>query len=207
MMNGVEEDLQGDGTGYGGLALAGIKSYIVTATTTGSYGGLARASYTGLQNIAQLGTSLGAGGVTDATNIESRYRYVKNLLLRNGSPELVLAGQTHYNAACDAASAKQRFTKNEEMYKMNFDNVVIEGMTIVNAKGRIFSGTASSRIADDRSYFIRLDNFAMRWYKGFDIRPVDKRTSFNQLVEAGLIVGMGQFTCSGSGLSGVLYDS
>lgn len=39
LMNAVETDLQGDGTGFGGKAFAGIQTYIVTSTATGSYGG------------------------------------------------------------------------------------------------------------------------------------------------------------------------
>lgn len=204
LMNAVEEDLQGDGTGYGGKSFAGIKSYIVTSTATGSYGGIARSSYTSIRNSAvDLPSTF--TGATDSSNIESRLRYCKNLVLRNGGPELCLAGQTYYNAACDAMSAKQRFTQNTDMIEANFDNVIIEGMTMVNANGKVFSGT--TRIAADRCYGIRLDNFALKMYKNYNFEPVQERVSVNQLVDVAITVGIGQFTCNGAGLSFVAYDS
>lgn len=202
--NALEEDLQGDGTGYGGKAFAGVQSYIVTSTSSGSYGGVSRVSYSSIRNAAVNAPSTFTGA-TDSSNIESRLRYSKNLVLRNGGPELCLAGQTYYNAACDAMSAKQRFTQNTDMIEANFDNVVIEGMTMVNAQGKSFSGLP--RIAADRCYGIRLDNFALKMYKNYDFQPVQQRVSVNQLVDVAITVGIGQFTCNGSSLSFVMYDS
>lgn len=204
LMNNMELDLQGDGTGFGGKAFAGIKSYIVDSVASGSYGGLARVSYTSIRNTS-VNLPSTFTGATDSSNIESRLRYCKNLVLRNGGPELCLAGTTYFNAACDAMSAKQRFTQNEEMLKANFDNVMIEGMTMVLASGKVFSGL--SRIAADRCYGIRLDNVALKMYKGFNFQPVPERVSVNQLVDISLTVGIGQFTSSGVGLSFVALDS
>lgn len=204
LMNSVEQDLQGDGTGFGGKSFAGIQSYIVTNTTSGSYGGLARNSYSSIRNAAINAPSTFTGA-TDSSNIESRLRYSKNQVLRNGGPELCLAGTTYYNAACDAMSAKQRFTQNKEMLEANFDNVVIEGMTMVLANGKVFSGY--SRIAADRCYGVRLDNFAFKMYKDYNFQPVPQRVSVNQLVDVSITVGIGQLTCNGAGLSFVMHDS
>lgn len=204
LYNNMELDSQGDGTGFGGKAFAGIKSYIVTSTSSGSYGGLDRSSYSSIRNSAVDAPSTFTGA-TDASNIESRLRYCKNLVLRQGGPELCLAGQTYFNASCDAMSAKQRFTQNQEMLEANFDNVVIEGMTMVNANGKVFSGL--SRIAADRCYGIRLDNIALKMYNNFNFQPVPKRVSVNQLVDVSITVGIGNMTSSGVGLSFVMYDS
>lgn len=204
LMNALEEDLQGDGTGYGGKAFAGIQSYIVTSTSSGSYGGVSRVTYSSVRNTAVNAPSTFTGS-TDSSNIESRLRYCKNLVVRNGGPELLLAGTTYYNAGADAMSAKQRFTQNEELLKANFDNYMIEGMTAVLANGKSFSGL--TRIAADRAYGVRLDNFALKMYKGYDFQPVQERVSVNQLVDIAITVGIGQFTCNGSSLSFVMYDS
>lgn len=204
LMNNMEEDLQGDGTGFNGKAFAGVQAYIATNNATGSYGGLARASYTSIRNATVNAPSLFTGA-TDSSNIESRLRYSKNQVLRNGGPELCLAGNTYFNAACDAMSAKQRFTQNQEMLEANFDNVVIEGMTMVLANGKVFSGL--TRIAVDRCYGIRLDNFALKMYKNYNFQPVTERVSVNQLVDISITVGIGQLTSSGTGLSFVMYDS
>jgi hypothetical protein len=204
MMNAFEEDIQGDGSGYGGKAFAGIRSYIVTTPTLGTYGTLSRVIYSSIRNVAVNAPATFTGN-TDSSNIESRLRYCKNQVLRQGGPELCLAGSSYFSAACDAMSAKQRFVQDQDLLKANFDNVVIEGMTMVNASGRVFSGL--SRIAADRCYGIRLDNFAVRMYKGYNFEPVQQRVSINQLLDVALTVGIGQFTCNGAGLSFVMFDS
>lgn len=204
LQNNMEDDLQGDGTGFGGKAFAGIKSYIVDSVASGSYGGISRSTYTSIRNTAVNAPSTFTGA-TDSSNIESRLRYCKNQVLRNGGPELCLAGSTYYVAACDAMSAKQRFTQNQDMIEANFDNIMIEGMTMVNANGKVFSGLP--RIAVDRCYGIRLDNYALKMYKNYNFQPVPERVSVNQLVDISITVGIGQFTCNGAGLSFVMLDS
>lgn len=204
LYNEVESQLQGDGTGSGGKDFAGITAYIVDSTGTGSYGGLARADYTSIRNTSINAPSTFTGA-TDSSNIESRLRYAKNTVLRQGGPELCLAGQTYFNAACDSQSAKQRYTQNKEMVEANFDNVVIEGMTMINANGKVFSGL--SRIAVDRCYGLRLDNLSFKMFKGYNFQPVQQRVSVNQLVDVAITVGIGQFTSNGTGLCFVMFDS
>lgn len=204
LMNGMEEDLQGDGTSYSGKSFAGISTYIVTSTATGSYGGLPRSAYTSIRNTA-IDAPATFTGATDSSNIESRLRYSRNQVYRNGGPEVCLAGTDYFNSACDAMSAKQRFTQNKELLEANFNNVIIEGMIMLLASGKQFSNT--TRIASDRCYGIRLDNFALRMYKNFNFQPVKERVSVNQLVDVSITVGIGQFTCNGAGLSFVMYDS
>ena len=205
LMNNMELDLQGDGTGFGGKAFAGIRSYVVDSTSSGSYGGLARSSYTSIRNTSVNAPSLFTGA-TDSSNIESRLRYCKNQVVRGTDrPELCLAGTTYFNAACDAMSAKQRFTQNQEMLEANFDNVIIEQMTLVLASGKVFSGL--SRIAADRCYGLNLNTFALKMYKNYNFQPVPERVAVNQLIDVSITVGIGQLTSNGTGLDFVMYDS
>lgn len=205
LMNNMEEDLQGDGTGFSGKAFAGIQTYIVTSNTTGTYGGLSRVTYTSIRNTAVNAPSTFTGS-TDSSNIESRLRYSKNQVVRGtDSPELCLAGTTYFDAACDAMSAKQRFTQNQELLEANFDNVVIERMTMVLANGKVFSGL--TRIAADRCYGINLNTMALKMYKNYNFQPVPERVSVNQLVDISITVGIGQLTCNGAGLDFVMYDT
>jgi len=204
-VNVMEAMLQGDGTTYGGKAFAGVRSYVVDSTSSGSIGGLARATYSAIRNASTNNASV-FGSATDASNIESRTRYSKNLISRGtDKPNLGLFGQTYFNAACDSFSGKQRITKNEAMYEANFDNVIIEGVTIVNAAGKIFSGL--SHIAADRGYLLNTKTFKLKMYSGYNFQPLNKRTSFNQLVEAAVLLGIGQLTMNNPGLNAVMYDS
>lgn len=203
--NVMEAMLQGDGTTYGGKAFSGIRAFIVDTTTSGSVGGLSRTTYSAIRNSSVNLASV-FGSATDASNIEARLRYTKNLIVRGtDKPDLALLGQTYFNAGADSFSAKQRYTVDKDMYEANFDNYVIEGMTAVLAGGKIFSGL--SHIAADRGYLLNTKTFNLKMYKGYNFQPLNKRTSFNQLVEAALLLGIGNLTINNPGLNAVAFDS
>lgn len=205
LMNGVEGDIQGDGTGFGGKAFSGFQTYIVVNTLLGQIGGLQRSLYSAIRNVSVNAVSV-FGSPTDASNIEQRLRHCKNQCVRNSdSPNFCLAGETYFNAACDAMSAKQRFQNDPELAAAGFDNVKIAGMTMVLATGRVFSGIA--RIAPDRCYGINTKTFSLKMFRGYNFQPVQKRISVNQLVDVSLLCGIGQFTCNNPALNFVMYDS
>ena len=208
LMNYVEAWLQGDGTSFGGKAFSGIQSYVATTTSSGSVGGLARATYPAIKNASVNAASV-FGSATDASNIESRLRYMKSLVKRNGGKDriVVFCGTSFYNFAADAASAKQRIVTDAAMTKMNFDNLVIEGMVLVDAGGKVYSGLTSSRIATDRCYGVNMSTKKLRMYKGYNFQPIQKRLSLNQLVEASILVGIGNFTTNDPSRDFVMYDS
>jgi hypothetical protein len=203
--NVMEAMLQGDGTTYGGKAFSGIRSFIVDSTGSGSVGGLARTTYSAIRN-SSVNLASTFGSATDSSNIESRLRYVKNLIVRGpDKPDFALLGQTYYNAGADSFSGKQRITVNKEMYEANFDNYVIEGMTAVLAAGKIFSGL--SHIASDRGYLLNTKTFNLKMYRGYNFQPLSKRTSFNQLVDASILLGIGNLTINNPALNAVAFDS
>jgi hypothetical protein len=203
--NVMEAMLQGDGTTYGGKAFSGIRSFIADSTSSGSVGGISRVTYSAIRN-ASVNLASTFGSATDSSNIESRLRYAKNLIVRGtDKPDLALLGQTYYNAGADSFSGKQRITVDKDMYEANFDNYVIEGMTAVLAGGKIFSGL--SHIASDRGYLLNTKTFNLKMYKGYNFQPLNKRTSFNQLVDASILLGIGNLTINNPGLNAVVYDS
>lgn len=203
--NVMEAMLQGDGTTYGGKAFSGIRSFIVDSTGSGSIGGLARATYSAIRNASVNAVSV-FGSATDSSNIESRLRYTKNLLVRGSDkPNLALLGQTYFNAGADSFSGKQRITTNDSVFDATFDNYKIEGMTAVLAGGKILSGL--SHIAADRGYLLNTKTFNLKMYSGYNIQPLTKRTSFNQLVDAAILLGIGNLTINNPGLNGVMFDS
>lgn len=206
LKNRFEAMLQGDGTGTSGKDYAGIKSYVVHTTTSGSIGGIERLSYTVIRNVSVNAPSTFTG-TTNSSNIESRLRYTKNLCVRNtDKPTLCLAGATYFNAAGDAMSAKQRFVKDAAMAEAGFDNIVIEGMTMVLSGGKSFSGL-TGRILDDECFLLNPETFALKQYKGFNMQPIPERVSFNQLVEVSIMVSIGNLTINNPGLNAVMFDT
>lgn len=202
--NGVEEDLQGDGTSYGGKGFTGIQAYFPTSTGSGSVGGLPRASFPQIKNVSvQADTYFGSA--TDGSNIESRLRVVKNQVILNGKgPDVLLAGEDFYNYGADSMSAKFRFTRNEKLYDQGFDNYMIENMTALLAKGKVWDGSA--RIPSKRAYGINLNTIRLKMYRGFNFEPVKERVAVNQLMDAALTVGIGNQTTNNPGVNFVFWE-
>jgi len=205
LQNAVEFDLQSDGTSFGGKGFAGIQTYIPTSNSTGTVGGLSRVTFTQLRNESSLlGTVFGSA--TDASNIESRLRFNKNKVILNGKgPDLLLLGEDFFNFGADAVSAKQRYTQNLAMVDAGFETFSIAGMDAVLATGKSFSGLA--RIGAKRAYGINTNTMRLRMYKGYNFEPVKKRTAVNQLIEASILVGIGQFTTNNPAVNFVAYDA
>lgn len=205
LMNEVESDLQGDGTGYGGKAYSGVGTYVVANTLLGDVGGLPRAMYSAIRNVS-IDAPATFGGPTDASNIEQRLRFAKNRCVRGADkPDFCLAGETYFNAACDAMSAKQRIVQDKELIEAGFDNIKIEGMLMVLSSGKVFSSLP--RIAPDRCYGLASSTWFMKMYRGYNYQPVAKRISVNQLVDVSLLVGIGQLCNNNPGLNFLLRDS
>jgi hypothetical protein len=201
--NNLETDLQGDGTGRGGKAFSGIKTYISKTPTTGTVGGVDRATVTSIRNVSVDAVSV-FGSATSSSNVESRIRYTKNLLVRNTDlPNLGLAGSTYWNAIGDAMSAKQRYVRDEKMAMAGFDTIIVEGITCVLANGLVFSG--GTRIGVTDFYALNTKYFKLKMYKGYNMQPLPERYSVNQLVDVSLQVGIGNFTCNAPAFSGVLF--
>jgi hypothetical protein len=205
LQNKFEQMLQGDGTGTAGKDFAGIKAYI-TQADTGSIGGLSRVTVSAVRNVHVGALATWSNVATDASNIESRIRYVKNQLVRNtDKPSLLLCGATYFNYIGDAMSAKQRFVQDSKMAEAGFDNVVIEGLTAVLASGKSFSALA--RIGATEAYFLNPDTFALKMFKGYNMQPLPERVSVNQLVDVALTLAIGNLTMNNPALNGVLFES
>lgn len=202
--NNLESDLQGDGTGRGGKAFAGIKSYITKTPTVGSIGGILRSSTPAIQNVAVNAPTV-FGGATTSANIESRIRYTRNLLLRGkDTPSLGFAGQIYYNAAGDAMSAKQRYTQNDKLAKAGFPNISIEGVDLMLAQGKSFSGLP--KINNDEMFILNPDTFNFKAYKGYNMTPIERDLP-NQLIDVSIQILIGNLTINNPALNGTMFDS
>jgi len=203
LRNKFEQMLQGDGTGSSGKDFAGIKTYVSKTPNVGVIGGLDRASISSIRNVAVEAISQ-FGTPTDSTNIESRLRFVRNQAVRGpDKPTLCLAGENMYGFAADAASKKQRII-DQRLADLGFDNYIVEGMTMLLANGRVFSGLP--RIGANEAYLLTPSTFRLRMYKGFNMEPAADRHAFTQLVDLAIIVAIGNLTMNNPGLNCVFYE-
>lgn len=197
MINEINTDLNGDGTGRGGLAFDGIKSYVLDTPSSGTIGGVTLSNASAAQNVAQ---DLDGGTApfdvpTDATNLEDKILHLKNQIQSfGGSDFLGYMGSTFFRYGAMALRSRQRLV-DEELASAGFkDHIILEGIPFFLAGG--YNPQGGSVIAADRFYILTPDVFKFRTYKGYNMQALPNRVSTRQLVDVGLRVCIGQFTCS-----------
>lgn len=208
MVNELNTDFNGDGTGRSGLAFAGLKNYVLDAPSGGTIGGVTLASAPAAQNVAQ---NLTTGSdpfdtATDATNLEDKILTIKNQIQTFGGSEFLgYMGSTFYRLGATALRTRQRLV-NEELASAGFkDHIILEGITFFLAGG--YNPQGGSVIAADRFYILSPDTFKFRTYKGYNMQALPNRVSTRQLVDVGLRVCIGQFTCNDPSRNAVGFES
>jgi len=110
LMNRVSQDLYGDGTGNGGKNLTGFGAALPVLPTSGTYGGIDRATWSFWQNQYYRAVTDG-GAATTAANIQ---QYMTTLALRgvrgNNKMDLIIFDATYYPLYVASLQAIQRVT-------------------------------------------------------------------------------------------------
>lgn len=207
MINEINTDLNGDGTGRSGLAFEGIKSYVLDNPTAATIGGVDLSVATAAQNVYQDldGGSAPFNVATDATNLEDKILALKNQILQMDQTLIGYMGSTFYRYGAQALRSRQRLV-NEELASAGFsDHLVLEGIPFFLAGG--YNPQGGTTIAADRFYILTPSTFKFRTYKGYNMQALPNRVSTRQLVDVGLRVCIGQFTCNDPSRNVVGFES
>lgn len=204
MVNELCSDLNGDGTGRSGKAFAGIKTYISDTPTTGSIGGVSRATVAAIRNVA-VDLPATYTGATSAANIEDRVLALKNQIYTEGEDYIGYVGSLFYRYMATALRSRSRLT-DPVLEAAGFKNhIMVEGVPFFLAGG--FNPQGGAVIAEDRFYIASVSSFKFRTYKGYNMQVLPTRVSTRQLADVALRVCFGQFTCSNPAKTAVGFDS
>jgi hypothetical protein len=194
MKNTVGTDLHGDGTGSSSKTITGFLLMCPTTTTSGTYGGINRATagneFWRSQIVTTTQTAANSSGLmTDLFVACSR---------GTDHPDLGLAGATAYSFFVKGLQPLQQFT-NPKMAEAGFTSVKFMGMDIVldNNVGGI---TATHML------FLNTEFIHWRPFEGLNFAPLEpeKRAPTNQDVSIATLGFAGNLTCSNAALQGRL---
>ena len=109
MANKLAESIYSDGTGSSGKEVTGLNAAVPSDPTTGTYGGIDRATYTfwrsGLYDFSTEGVT------ASATTIQAALNSVWGSLVRGADrPDLVVLDNTYWTFYMGSLQAQQRFT-------------------------------------------------------------------------------------------------
>ena len=200
MRNNLSADMYSDGTASSGKQVGGLQLLVADVPTSGTVGGINRASYTFWRNQAFQATSDG-GSAASATNIQ---RYMNTLYQRTtrqtDKVDLIIADTNYYNFYLNSLQAIQRITS-DEMASAGFQSLKYMGADVV------FDGGIGGGCPSNHMYFLNTDYLMWRPHKDRNMVPSGDVRSINQDASVNLILWMGNMTASNCQLQGVLFQT
>jgi hypothetical protein len=196
LRNKIDTDLHGDGTGNAGKNLVGLSAMISTTPTTGTYGGIDRATWTFWRNGAFTSTGL-AGTAATAANIQNSMNTVALSVVRGTDHvDLIYAGSTAYSVYLSSLQAIQRIT-DDKLGAAGFSALKFYGGA-GSADVVLGGGIGGNQVAT-RMDFINSKYVYFRPHKDRNFVPIGgDRQAVNQDAIVRLMGFSGALTCSGA---------
>jgi hypothetical protein len=200
MKNIVAAGLYADGTGNGGKEIGGLQLLLADTPTSGTVGGINRATWTFWRNYSFDATTDGGAAAT-AANIQSYMNRVYLAVSRgNDHPDLILADNAYFRLYWESLTANQRFT-NEKLSGTGFDNLRFMNADVV------FDGGIGGNAPTNHMYFLNSDYIYFRPHADRQFKPIgSERFATNQDAMVKLIGWAGNMTIAGAQYQGVLKD-
>lgn len=203
LANKIDYDLHGDGTANGGKALVGLAAMISTSPSSGTYGGIDRATWTFWQNGAYDKTSVNGGNAFTTSNIQSGMNQVALSRVRgNDRPDLIYAGSTAYALYLGSLQAIQRIT-DDKLGAAGFSAIKYYGSG--GSADVVLGGGIGGNQTATRMDFINTKFVHFRPHKDRNFVAIGgDRQAVNQDAIVRLIGWSGALTCSGAQFNATL---
>lgn len=196
MANLISVATYSDGTGNGGKEIGGLKLLIADSPTTGTVGGIDRATYAFWRNQVE---AIGAAVTKD--NIGGAMR---NLWLKTyrgtDRPDLIVKDILHYNAYWESLTEIQRIG-NAQTGQSGYETLQFYG-----------PGGRADVVYDDvcptkRSYFVNSEFLKYRPHSDANVVPLRRRDSVNQDAMVMPVIFMGNMTLRNAQRQGVVTST
>ena len=178
LSNRINLDLYGNGTGNGGKNLTGLAAAVADSPSSGTYGGINRATWSFWQNQAFSGVTNG-GAAVSAANIQSYMTQLAIKLVRGtDKADLIVADNNYYNLYVNSLQAIQRVT-DPEMAGSGFASLKFYGGG--TSADVVLGGGIGAQEPANHMYFLNTDYIFFRPHKDRNFVPIGgERQSVNQ---------------------------
>ena len=200
MNNQIATSIESDGTGDGGRQIGGLGLLVSSAPTSGTVGGIDRATYTWARNSAfransDMSITLGP------TNIAAWYGYCMDALTRNNEkPNVIYAGGTHFRWYREGMQNLQQFvtlgTDGKAVSALGGGGLEFMGAKVINGGG--YSGVATATV----TRFLNTNHIFFKTAKKRNFVPLASRDSFNQDMTVRYLAWAGNMTFRNAFLHG-----
>jgi hypothetical protein len=193
LQNELGSAIYSDGTGAGGDEIGGLQSLIADDPTTGTVGGINRATYTFWRN--QLYDFSVESVTPSATTIQSSMNelYRRCQVQQGELPDLIAAGTTYFGYYEDSLQSIQRLT-DPNIGKLGFNNYAYKGAMAFY----------DPECDDARMYFINSDHIFLKFLGRSLLEPGEATRPVNQYAWVTPMTSLLNMTVDNSRVHGVM---
>lgn len=200
MTNNIADGCYSDGTGSGGKQIGGLQLLVADAPSSGTVGGINRATWSFWRNIAFDSTTDGGAAAT-AANIQSYMNRVYVQIVRGTDrPDLIVADNAYWRLYLESLQSIQRIAS-DKMAQAGFMSLKYMDADVV------LDGGVGAACPANHMYFLNTNYIHYRPHKDRNMVPLGAdRYATNQDAIVKLIAFAGNMTLSNGSLQGVLKD-
>jgi outer membrane protein assembly factor BamB len=200
MANNIASDIYSNGTASSGKQIGGLQLLVADDPTTGTVGGINRATWTFWRNAKFQCTSDG-GSAASAANIQRFMNTLYNGLVRGTDKPDLLPCDTNYYSFYEASLQTIQRVTSPEMADAGFESLKYKGADVV------LDGGVGGACPTNHMYTLNTKYIFLRPHKNRNFVPLSARNSINQDGTVQYIVFMGNMTMSNASLQGVLFQT
>jgi len=204
LANRISGDIYLDGTGNSGKNITGLGAAIPDAPTTGTYGGINRATFTFWQSVAYSGVTNG-GSAVSASNIQAYMDALAVQLIRGtDKPDLIVCDNNYYKLYLQSLQSIQRISDGgNSAVGAGFASLKYYGAGM--ASDVILDGGIGNDATANHMWFLNTKYMMFRPHADRNFVPIGgERQAVNQDAIVKLIGFAGNLTSSGPQFCGVL---
>ena len=194
LANLISGGLYSDGTGAGGKEIDGLDAAVPLDPTTGTYGGIDRATWTFWQS------QLVDAAAADPTTIQGLFNDLWVKLVRGTDrPDLIMVDNTVWSTYVESLQAQQRFTS-PETGNLGFPTIKYMDADVC------LDGGIGGFCPAGTAFFLNCDYIHYRPHSSRNMVPLspNRRYATNQDAEVQILAWAGNLTSSGSQFQGRL---
>lgn len=201
MANLIAQGIYSDGTGSGGKEITGLLLQVATDPTTGTVGGIDRATWTFWRNKIFKTTTTG-GAAASASNIQSYMNQLWASLVRGmDRPDLIIMDNAYWGFYMNSLQAIQRFTDTDTA-KLGFVSLKYQDADVV------LDGGIGGFQATKTMYMLNTKYIKYRPHAQRNMVPLSpgQRYSVNQDAAVQILAWAGNLTASGLQFQGKMFE-
>lgn len=196
MKNNLSTDIYSDGTASGGKQIGGLQSLVADDPTTGTVGGIDRASYSFWQN--QLYDFSVEAVTSSSSTIKSAMNKLwLNCIRGNDKPDLIVGDDVYYDYYETSLQDLQRYMSSE-MASAGFSALKYKTADV------IYDG--DSGVPASHFYFLNTDYLELNVHKDAEFEPMDQKEAINQDAIIVPIIFQGNLVMSNADVQGVMHE-